>query len=60
MYANANVEPFIVKDCALLNIATGKKAQKLREMRGQLLDLSLGISIHGITRSITGSSRSRL
>ncbi len=59
MSTNASVEPFIVKDCALLKIATGKKAQKLREMRDQLLDLSLGISIHGITRSITGSSCSR-
>ena len=28
MSTNANAEPFIVKDCALLNIATGKKAQK--------------------------------
>jgi hypothetical protein len=46
MYANANVEPFIVKDCALLNIATGKKAQNLREMRDQLLDVSLGSIYH--------------
>ncbi len=46
MSENVNVEPFIVKDCALLNIATGKKAQNLREMRDQLLDVSLGSIYH--------------
>ena len=46
MSANGNVEPFIVKDCALLKIATGKKAQKLREMRDQLFDVSLESIYH--------------
>jgi hypothetical protein len=46
MSINAIVEPFIVKDCALLNIAIGKKAQNLREMRDQLLDVSLGSIYH--------------
>ena len=46
MSTNASVETFIVKDCALLNIATGKKAQNLREMRDQLLDVSLGSIYH--------------
>jgi hypothetical protein len=46
MSANANVEPFIIKDCALLEIATGKKAQNLREMRDQLLEVSLGSIYH--------------
>jgi hypothetical protein len=59
MSANGKVEPFIIKDCALLKIVTGKKAQKLREMRDQLLAVSLGISRHVITRSVTGSYCSR-
>ncbi len=46
MSVNANLEPFIVKDCALLNIATGKKAQNLREMRDQLLNIPLGSIYH--------------
>lgn len=46
MSKNVNVEPFIVKDCALLNIATGKKAQNLREMRDQLFDVPLGSIYH--------------
>jgi hypothetical protein len=46
MSTNANAEPFIVKDCALLNIATGKKAQNLKEMRDQLLDVSVGSIYH--------------
>jgi hypothetical protein len=46
MSPNANAEPFIVKDCALLNIAAGKKAQNLREMRDQLLVVSLGSIYH--------------
>jgi hypothetical protein len=28
MSTNTNVEPFFVKDCALVTIATGKKAHK--------------------------------
>ncbi|MDQ1240717.1 MAG: hypothetical protein QG577_2903 [Thermodesulfobacteriota bacterium] len=46
MSTNANVEPFIVKDCALLNIATGKKARNLTEMRDHLLDIPLGSIYH--------------
>lgn len=30
MSTNANVEPFFIKDCALVTIATGKKAQNLK------------------------------
>ena len=41
-----NIAPFIVKDCALLNIATGKKAQNLREMRDQLFNVSLDSIYH--------------
>jgi hypothetical protein len=46
MSTSANAEPFIVKDCALLNIATGRKAQNLREMRDQLPHVSLGSIYH--------------
>ncbi len=46
MSTNADAQPFIVKDCALLNIATGEKAQNLREMRDQLFDVSLGSIYH--------------
>jgi hypothetical protein len=46
MSTNSIVEPFIVKDCALLNIAIGKKAQNLREMRDHLFDVSLGSIYH--------------
>ncbi|MFH1116388.1 MAG: DUF5752 family protein [Pseudomonadota bacterium] len=46
MSTNPGVEPFILKDCALLNIATGKKARNLKEMRDQLLGVSLGSIYH--------------
>ena len=46
MTANANVEPFSVKDCALLTIATGKKAQNLKEMRDHLLNIHIGSIYH--------------
>ena len=46
MTANANVEPFSVKDCALLTIATGKKAQNLKEMRDHLLNIPIGSIYH--------------
>ncbi len=46
MSTNANAEPFIVKDCALLNIATGKKARNLKEMRDHLLEIPLGCIYH--------------
>ena len=34
-------EPFIVKDCALIAIATGIRAQNLRELRDRLRDIDL-------------------
>jgi hypothetical protein len=46
MSTNANAEPFIVKDCALLNIATGKKSRNLKEMRDHLLEIPLGCIYH--------------
>ena len=46
MTANANVEPFVVKDCSLLTIATGKKAQNLKEMRDHLLNIHIGSIYH--------------
>ena len=46
MSTNTNAEPFIVKDCALLNIAIGKKARNLKEMRDHLLDIPLGSIYH--------------
>ena len=46
MTTNANVEPFVVKDCSLLTIATGKKAQNLKEMRDHLLDIHIGSIYH--------------
>ena len=42
MSTNSNVEPFLIKDCALVTIATGKKAQNLKEMREHLLNIHLG------------------
>jgi hypothetical protein len=35
----SEIAPFSVKDCALIAIATGKKAQNLRELREQLLSI---------------------
>ena len=46
MSTNANIEPFRVKDCALVTIATGKKAQNLKEMREHLLNVHLGSVYH--------------
>ena len=46
MSTNANIEPFCVKDCALVTIATGKKAQNLKEMREHLLNVHLGSVYH--------------
>jgi hypothetical protein len=46
MTTNANVEPFFVKDCSLLTIATGKKAQNLKEMRDHLLNIHIGSIYH--------------
>jgi hypothetical protein len=38
---NASGEPFVVQDCALAAIATGKYAQNLRELRDNLLIIPL-------------------
>ncbi len=46
MSTNSNVEPFLIKDCALVTIATGKKAQNLKEMRDHLLNIHLGSVYH--------------
>jgi Family of unknown function (DUF5752) len=46
MTANAKVESFAVKDCSLLTIATGKKAQNLKEMRDHLLNIHIGSIYH--------------
>ena len=35
-------EPFAVKDCALVAIATGRRAQNLRELRDNLVDIHPG------------------
>jgi len=36
------IEPFAVKDCTLISIATGKRAQTLRELRDRLEDIHSG------------------
>ena len=41
-YQNDSLRHFAVKDCALVAIATGKKAQNLRELRDNLLDIHPG------------------
>ncbi len=33
------IQEFVIRDCALSAIATGRKAQNLRELRGHLLDV---------------------
>ncbi len=37
---NFETAPFFIKDCALIAIATGKRAQNLRELREHLRDIS--------------------
>ena len=46
MSTKANREPFFVKDCALVTIATGQKAQNLKEMREHLHNIHLGSIYH--------------
>jgi hypothetical protein len=46
MSTNANVESFVVKDCSLLTIATGKKAQNLKEMADHLRNIHIGSIYH--------------
>ena len=38
---NENIQPLEIKDCALLNIATGSHAQNLEELRDQLESINL-------------------
>jgi hypothetical protein len=40
--SHVTVEPFAVRDCALVAIATGKRAGNLSELRDQLLDIHQG------------------
>ncbi len=46
MLTNTTIEPFVVKDCALLTIATGKKARNLKEMTDHLLTIHRGSIYH--------------
>jgi hypothetical protein len=46
MTANAKVQSFVVKDCSLLTIATGKTAQNLKEMRDHLVNIHVGSIYH--------------
>ncbi len=39
---NNTVEPFSVRDCALVAIATGKRAENLRELRDHLMNIHQG------------------
>ncbi len=39
---STKIDPFVVKDCALIAIATGKRAGNLRELRALLRDVDLG------------------
>ncbi|MEB3227996.1 MAG: DUF5752 family protein, partial [Synechocystis sp.] len=40
MTDTTSVEPFAIKDCALIAIATGQKAYSLRELRDRLLTIA--------------------
>lgn len=40
------IDPFAVKDCTLISIATGKRAQTLRELRNRLEDIHPGCIYH--------------
>jgi hypothetical protein len=46
MTANVTIEPFVVKDCALLTIATGKSARNLKEMTDHLHTIHQGSIYH--------------
>jgi hypothetical protein len=46
MFTNGTIEPFAVKDCALLTIATGKRAGNLKEMTDHLLTIHPGSIYH--------------
>jgi hypothetical protein len=40
------IDPFAVKDCALISIATGERAQNLRELRDRLVSTHSGCIYH--------------
>jgi hypothetical protein len=46
MFTNATIEPFVVRDCALLTIATGKRARNLKEMTDHLHTIHQGSIYH--------------
>jgi hypothetical protein len=46
MFPNATIQPFVVKDCALLTIATGKSARNLKEMTDHLHTIHQGSIYH--------------
>jgi hypothetical protein len=46
MFTNATIEPLVVKDCALLTIATGKSARNLKEMTDHLVTIHRGSIYH--------------
>jgi len=44
--AGGGHQPFVLKDCALIALATGKRAQNLRELRDQILTVDPGSLYH--------------
>jgi hypothetical protein len=44
--AAASAEPFSIKDCALVALATGKKARQLQELRSELADIDTASIYH--------------
>ncbi len=46
MFRKATMEPFVVKDCALLTIATGKRARNLKELTDHILTIHPGSLYH--------------
>ena len=46
MFTSADIEPFLIKDCALLTIATGKTARNLKEMADHLHTIHRGSIYH--------------
>jgi hypothetical protein len=41
-HPGSNQDPFVVRDCALVALATGKRAQNLRELRDGLMQIETG------------------
>ena len=54
MTANARVESFVVKDCSLLTMATGRKAQNLKEMKDHSLNIHCGSIYHHFWGGLLG------